>query len=100
MALGSNRNDQHTPKDGTKKGPRAQDLPADPAVLLKITTYSTEKTVLLHSAIAIAARFGIIVPGRASSPVGRAAFKAVELLSKWLVGFDSCLFRHTLCSTP
>jgi len=42
MALGSNRNDQHTPKDGTKKGPRAQDLPADPAVLLKITTYSTK----------------------------------------------------------
>ena len=24
--------------------------------------------------------------GRASSPVGRAAFKAVELLLKWLVG--------------
>jgi hypothetical protein len=53
-----------------------------------------EATAVLHSSVAIAGKFGIIRYGRASSPVGRAAFKAVELLLKWLVGFDSCLFRH------
>ena len=42
---------------------------------------------------ALQSRHAKIPGGRASSPVGRAAFKAVEALEA-SGGFDSYLFRH------
>jgi hypothetical protein len=96
LVCGSNRQDQHKLKKSRKKGGPVSSASLSSSKLPENHQPSQVKTILVHLPIAIATGFGIIVPGRASSPVGRAAFKAVELLSKWLVGFDSCLFRHIL----